>query len=106
MFSNTTGHLSIEQKIGVNLDGILFNPKIVLQLSFVTRELLVKGLRLPEVIVQDLEGVQDVGHLGHQLSLGGITLFLLAGLLSPITIQHNSSTSVKKTTPTPKHSKQ
>ena len=83
----TSGHLSIEQKIGVNLDGVLFDPEIVLQLSLVTRELLVKGLRLPEVIVQDLEGVQDVGHFGHQLSLRGITLFLQVGFLSPLIYQ-------------------
>ena len=79
-----TAHLSIEQKIGVNLDGILFDTEIVLQLSLVTIELLVEGLRLPEVIVQHLEGVQDVGHLGDQLSLGGITLFLQVCFLSPI----------------------
>ena len=79
-----TAHLSIEQKIGVNLDGILFDTEIVLQLSLVTIELLVEGLCLPEVIVQHLEGVQDVGHLGDQLSLGGITLFLQVGFLSPI----------------------
>ena len=42
-----------------------------------------KGLRLPEVIVQHLESVQDVGHFGDQLSLGGITLFLYVGFLSP-----------------------
>ena len=72
----TSGHLSIEQKIGVNLDGILFNPKIVLQLSFVTRELLVKGLRLPEVIVEYLESVQDVCHFSNQLCLWRVCLLL------------------------------
>ena len=82
MFSETTGHLSIEQKIGVNLDGILLDTEIVLQLSLVTIQLLVKGLRLPEVIVQHLQGVQDVGHFRDQLSLGWIALFLLDGLLS------------------------
>ena len=79
-----TAHLSIEQKIGVNLDGILFDTEIVLQLSLVTIELLVEGLRLPEVIVQHLEGVQDVGHFGDQLSLGGITFFLHVGFFSPL----------------------
>ena len=80
-----TGYLSIEQKIGVNLDRILFNPEIVLQLALVAIELLVKRLCFPEVVVQHLQSVQNVGHFRHQLSLWWITLLLRAGFLSSMT---------------------
>ena len=75
--------LSIHEKIGINLNRILLDIEIVLQLALVETEFLVERLRPPEVIVEDLQRVQDVGHLGHQLCLRGITFLLRARVFGP-----------------------
>ena len=35
------------------------------------------------MVVEDLQGVQDVCHLGHQLSLRGVAFLLRGGILGP-----------------------